>query len=448
VRRAACAVRAKRALTAAGRLALLGDAAHVDALVNSRPPGRKPPSIRAPIMLRELSFVQRRGPQRRRSNLVTLAVLLVLALGVGRAGAESETDRPAPFGETEGVPDAWIVALNDYVSDPQAAAPRLIAIEREAGGELPPMVQVVVADAYLRTGNRRAAQRLFEDVLASDPGYPWNDFGNVGMGTVRMMAGDTEGAELYFGRLTEAVEGSSQAMGNLGMGSALAADGDFADAKQYFDKVGTSQSVDEEVRLAGRFGSATAQYGAGDYEGALQAFEAIAASDPDGPTGRDARFAAARARLALGQVDEATASLRAMTSECDDEPGARRTSRALRNLDARAIGRTWVRNYRTRSWVKLNSDGNSMYSIGGCGLARTTLRAVERGDASLTGVQRVATGAANETTTAPAPPAQPRRDAQPVAAPSSSGSGWLPVLIGVLAALGLGVYLLRRARAS
>src|SRR5690606_25819797 len=107
----------------------------------------------------------------------------------------------------------------------------------------------------------------------------------------------------YFERLTGAEEGSSRALGNLGMGSALAADGRFDEAKKAFDEVGSSNSVDEEVRLAGRFGSATALYGAGDYEGALKAFEEIAARDPDGPIGRDARFAAARARLALGQVD-------------------------------------------------------------------------------------------------------------------------------------------------
>jgi len=396
-------------------------------------------------MLRETrhAFLKRRGPQRPQATLLALAMLVALAIGVGHAGAESEGDRPTPFGPTEGVPDAWIVALNDYVSDPESAGPRLIAIEREAGGELPPMVQVVIADAYLRRGNRRAAQRLFESVLASDPGYPWVDFGNVGMGTVRMMAGDTEGAETYFERLTNAEEGSSRALGDLGMGSALSADGRFEEAKEAFDKVGVSRSVDEEVRLAGRFGSATALYGSGDHEAALAAFEAIAASDPDGPIGRDARFAAARVRFALGQVDEGTASLRSMTADCGEEPRSRRAPRALRNLDARAIGRTWVRNYRTSSWVELNADGNSMYSIDGCALARVTLRAAERGDASLTVVQRVSTATAPEARTE-TQPAQ-RRDAAP-AAPAASGSGWLPFVIAALAAAALAFLWLRRTR--
>ncbi|MEW6271650.1 MAG: tetratricopeptide repeat protein, partial [Thermodesulfobacteriota bacterium] len=245
----------------------------------------------------------RRPARAPRAGLAALVALSLACAPVGAARAESVDEAPQPFEPIDGIPSEWMAALNSYVVDPATNGPRLIAIDRESGGELPPLFQVVTADAYLRSGNRRAAERLFERVLASDPGYPWEDFGNLGMGTTRMMAGDSAAAEQYFGRVADATEGSSRALGNLGLGSALAADGRFEEARAAFDAVGSSTSVDEEVRQAGRFGSASALYGSGDVEGAAEAFEAIAASDPDGPIGRDARYAAARARLALGERD-------------------------------------------------------------------------------------------------------------------------------------------------
>jgi len=388
-------------------------------------------------------------PQRRPgrcSTVVALVVLAALALGAP-ARAEQAGGAPAPFEPAEGVPIEWTIAMNEYVSDPQAGAARLIAIDRNASGDLPPMVQVVIADAYLRTGNRRAAQRLFEQVLASKAGYPFEDFGNLGMGAVRMMAGDTEGAETYFGRLASAEHGSSRVLGDLGLGSALSADGRFDEAREAFAKVSSSTNTDEQVRLAGRFGSATARYGSGDVEGALAEFEAIAASDPDGAIGQDARYAAARARLALGELDEGTAALRTITGDCDDERRGRRASRALRDLDPRAIGRTWVRNYQRTPWFRLQDKEGGMYSIDGCALARSTLRAAERGDASLSGVQRVSTGAAEPPAARTEARPEKRRPASEPAPAGASSSGWLPFAIAAVVVAALGFLWIRRARA-
>ncbi|MBM4247039.1 MAG: tetratricopeptide repeat protein [Deltaproteobacteria bacterium] len=379
--------------------------------------------------------------------VAALALAIALLLGSGTARAESLDDGSAPsvFGPTEGVPDEWIVALNDYVADPAKGGSRLIALTRQSDIELPPMVQLVVADAYLRTGNRRAAQREFEAVLARNAGYPRDDFGNLGMGTVRLMAGDTRGAEEYYGRLEGAGEASSRVLGNLGKGSALAAAGRYDEARAAFDKASSWESVDAEFRQAGRFGSASAQFAAGDYEGALKAFEELAASDPDGPIGRDARFAAARARLALGKFDEGAAGLRKITEDCDDERRTRRPSRALRDLDARAMGRTWVRNYRTRSWTGLFGKGNNMMSIDGCALARATLPAAEREDRRLMGVQRVSTAAATQPEAGrAASPEAGREPAAPAPTPTS-GSSWLPLVVGAILAAAVVALLWRRS---
>jgi tetratricopeptide (TPR) repeat protein len=397
-------------------------------------------------------LAQIRDPRARRRSPSILVALVALALAATTAAAESRGEAPQPFEAMEGVPAEWTAALNAYVADPSANGPRLIAIERAADGNLPPLFQVVIADAYLRAGNRRAAERLFDGVLASDPGYPWEEFGNLGMGAVRMMSGDPAEAQQYFARVADAPEGSSRALGNLGLGSALAAAGRFDEARVAFDEVGSSTSVDEEVRLAGRFGSATALYGAGDVAGAAEAFEAIAASDPDGPIGRDARYAAARARLALGDRDAATAALRSMADDCGDERRTRRAPRALRDLDPRAIGRTWVRNYQRTPWTRLQAEGTSMYSIDGCTLARSTLRAVEHGDASLGAVQQVAAGTATEPRAAA--PAETRRErvergeAASTPAAASAGAGWLPLAVAALAAAVLAFLWLRRARAG
>lgn len=374
-----------------------------------------------------------------------VAALLALLLVSGPAGAESAPEADAPS-RTDAVPEELKVAVTDYVADPMANASRLVALVRRSSDiELPPEVQIVAADAYLRLGNRRAAERLFDQALESNPGYPWEDFGSVGMGTVRLMSGDAEGAEEYFGRLGGATEASSRVLGDLGTGSALATSGRYDDARAAFDKAAAAEGVDMHFRRAGQFGSAAARYAAGDYEGAARAFDELAATDPDGPMGRDARYAAARARLALGQFDEGTDALRAMQARCGDERRTRRPSRALRNLDQRAINRTWLRNYRSNSWKVLFARDGSMYSIDGCALARATLPAAERSDPRLLGaaVQRVSTTTVAEA--APAPRAEP---AAPRSEPAPSGAGWLPFAIAVAAAGALALLWFRRASAS
>jgi tetratricopeptide (TPR) repeat protein len=381
------------------------------------------------------------------------AALVVMLLACGNAAAESADDAAGDVADapsrTDGVAPELKVAVGEYIADPLAGGPRLLTLIRGADiAELPPEVQVVAADAYLRAGNRRAAERLFEKVVEADAGYPWQDFGNVGMGTVRMMSGDTEAAEQYFGQLEGAGEASSRVLGNLGMGSALAASGRFEEAQAAFDKASAANTVEGQFRQAGQFGSAMSRYGAGDYEGAAKAFEELAASDPDGPMGQSARYAAARARLALGQYEEGAEELRALAAACGDERRTRRPSRALRNLDPRAISRSWVKSYRESSWQQLSTKDGSMYALDGCALARATLPAAERNDPRLMGatVQRVSVGAAEPA--AGPDRTEPRAPRSAQGAPSeTSGSGWLPAAVAVLAAAALALLWFRRARA-
>jgi hypothetical protein len=365
-----------------------------------------------------------------------LGALLVCSADARPDGA---SDRPMVVEAVDGVPAAWTEVLNGYMFDPRTYGPRLMAIEREAGAGLPPIFQMAVADAYLRAGNRRAAERIFESSLTQNLGPPWSEFANLGMGTIRLVDGDQDGALDYFVGAAESEGSAAQALGNLGMGAALSASGRFAEAQEAYAETTAIEGVDGRVRDAARFGSAMALYGTGDYTAAAHAFDEIAQSDPNGPTGQDARYAAARARLASGDREASAAALRQLLEGCDPKQGSRRAPRALRNLDARAMGRNWIRNYRTTGWGNLEAKGNSMYSIGGCALARSTLRAIERNDPSLGAVQPIAAPAAARVDAAPAGPAKlppaAGADAAPAASTSGSGSSPLPWVGAAVAAL-------------
>lgn len=393
-----------------------------------------------------------RPPQSRLPGGRLLLLVLAATLAVApRSFAESSDAPPRPYESIEGVPAAWTDVLNGYIFDPAQYGSRLIAIERESGGNLPPVFQMAAADAYWRSGNRRAAERIFEETLSSDAGYPWDDFANLGMGTIRLTSGDAAGAEIYFGHLVDAQEASSQVLGNLGMGSALAESGRFAEAKSAFDAAAAADTVEAQFRQAGKFGSALALYGAGDFAAAARAFDELAKADPDGPMGRDAQFAAARARIAAGDREASTRELQQLVDRCDPKSASRRAPRALRNLDPRAIGRNWVRNYQRTGWGNLEKKGGSMYSIGGCALARSTLRALARNDAALTAIQPVAAHVAAEAPAAAAPApkagrASERHDAAP-AAPQGR-SHWVTISLAVAALAALGALWQMRARGA
>lgn len=368
-----------------------------------------------------------------------VATALVLACA-SVARSQSGSQRPVAFGDFEGVPRAWTEVLNGYVYDPATYGPRLIAIDREAGGNLPPAFRMATADAYLRAGNKRAAEAIFEQSLTQNLGYPWDDFANIGMGTIRLTTGDEAGAQAFFAVVAESDQASARALGSLGIGASLSAEGRFAEAQEAFGEAVAISTGDENLRQAARFGNAMALYGAGDFAAAARAFEEMAKADPDGPLGEDARYAVARALLAQGDQEGGANALRELVASCDPKRTAHRAPRALRNLDARAMGRNWLHNYRKTAWGSFETQSKSMYSIGGCALARSTLRAVERKDPAVLGMQPVAARAEDRAPAAPAPAAKERRlpeaaEAAPAAASDSGMTTPLLVAGAVLALL-------------
>lgn len=379
-------------------------------------------------------FRNGRAAQILRVVLVTLCLILPAA-----ARAEEDAE------DGSGIPPEWADALDGYARDPAGSRAAVLAIEREAGGQLPPQIQVVIADAHLRAGQVDAAERLLRATLEANPGYPWDVFAKLGMGGALMMRGDPEGAETYFADVASANEQTSRIFGNLGLGHALLASDRPMDAKAAFDAAGANPVVDEQFRQAGKFGSATALYAAGDYKGAAEAFDALAASDPKGPIGLDARYAAARARLAMGDRAGSVKALEGMESRCATEKATRRAPRSLRNLDGRAFSRAWLRNYQRMSWYEAMGTKTTMYTIGGCDLARATLRQIQAGNMTGPGFGP-ATGAARAAVQHVAAGSQ---EAAPGVAPvpaEKAGRRWLTWLVAGVAIVSIALLLRRRVR--
>jgi tetratricopeptide (TPR) repeat protein len=272
-----------------------------------------------------------------------------------------------------------------------------------------------------------------------------------------MMMGDPDEAAGYFEEVASAPGSAAQAAGNLGLGHALAASGRPLEAKEAFDAVVENPVVETPMRRGAEFGSASALYAAGEYEAAAKAFDALAAADPESEIGRDARYAAARARLAAGDRDAGVSGLQRLTASCEEgaEPGSGRGTpgrgapRSLRNLDPRAVSRAWLRNYQRTGWKTLFAKGDEspLYTIGGCGLARATLRQVNAGKLEAAPVQQVAATTRVVPAGAPKPAAEgPGAAREAARAEAAESSSWLTWTALAAALVVVAVIWLRRGR--
>jgi hypothetical protein len=209
-------------------------------------------------------------------------------------------------------------------------------------------------------------------------GYPWDDFSNLGMGMMRMTSGDDGGAEIYFDRLIDANEPTSQVLGNLGLGSTLASSGRFAEAQAAFEEAAAT-STESKFQQAAKFGSATALYGTGDYAAAARAFESPSPIRTAGSAAT--RASPRRARIA---ADREAAALRELVETCDPkapraaaraaQPRPARHRAQLRATTSPPAGATW--------------EGCVAVLDGGCSLALDPARSSN--DAQLTSVQLIA----------------------------------------------------------
>src|SRR5262245_39473249 len=100
--------------------------------------------------------------------------LLALGLSASVAAGASETCDEA----------CWRKALQAYAAAPRANRRALLGLEKSGTEGLPAVALLALADAHLRSGERRAADRLFARVIEEDAGDPWTGWAITGRGWI------------------------------------------------------------------------------------------------------------------------------------------------------------------------------------------------------------------------------------------------------------------------
>ena len=244
------------------------------------------------------------------------------------------SDEPKPFEGFEGVPGDRTEVLNGYIRDPGTYGPRLIAIERESGGNLPPIFRMATADAYLRAGNRRAAEQIFEASLAQNPGL-----------SVERLREHRHGARSASPAATRTrrstTSAASPSRSRRRRRSATSAWGGAVGERTLRGGAGgvrrrrRRSTPSSAGPRRGRFGAAMALFGAGTTPRRRR--RSTRSRRRPGRHARRGR-AATRRRAAASRWATARAVRRrcASWSKCDPRKAGRRAPRAMRNLDARA----------------------------------------------------------------------------------------------------------------
>jgi phosphatidylglycerol:prolipoprotein diacylglycerol transferase len=290
------------------------------------------------------------------------AVVGLLAFLVGTAVAVP----PARASTPETPPG--VAELAAYAKDPVRNRRALRRLERSGTEDLPPPVLLAMGDARLRSGQRRAAERLFEEVIARDPGEPWVGWARYGLGWSAVLTGDVDAARAQFEELG-ASEGPLATSARLIVFMLDASDGKPVPPEAY-EQLAQDPSASSSVRDAANLGAAYARYWAGDFAGARKAFQAIAAGS--GPLADDARYGAAWARLRAGDRDGAEVELRALAAGGRSRgPGM---NAALVNLDPRAVVRAGFQRYRRGPLRTPGQDIVEIVQTDGHELARSALR--------------------------------------------------------------------------
>jgi len=352
---------------------------------------------------------------------------LVVAGGIAGLPAPAQGQVPNPLAGAD--------ALAAYARNPLRSRRALRLLEHRGTADLPPVVLIAMADARLRSGQRRQAARLFEEVLAREPGEPWVGWAKLGLGWNALLGGDPDGARPWLEEVGSAGTPTS------GLARLLVALIDASDGKavglKTFDEVARDPQSSPVLRDVSRLGIAYARYWDGDYGGAAAAFErATTSSTPE--LVDDARYGAAWSRIRAGDRAAGEEALRALAAGARTRGSA--ISEALVNLDQRALLRAGFERYR-RGPVRAPEDQIAqLLDSDGARMAREALRHLDAlpeevhhtlrrpiygaSDRELS-IVRVSDGGTaavrSKTAPPPVPPPTPRR------APSPGGGGawWL-----------------------
>jgi len=204
-------------------------------------------------------------------------------------------------------------------------------------------VLLVLADANLRSGRTGAADRLFQEVAAAGAGEPWQSWAAVGRMWTAMQRGEVARA-----RAMVSASGAepSDPLLSLVLGVLEAGQGERAEGIQILSSVLARPNVPRAIRLAAEMGLGLAFYWSGDSNEALARFDGLARRPEAGSITDEARYAAARVQLELGQLAEARGALERLAAQPVVGARDRPVPRSLLDLDPRAVRRGSVRLYR------------------------------------------------------------------------------------------------------
>jgi len=121
------------------------------------------------------------------------------------------------------------------------------------------VVVLLLADARLRQGNRRAAARLFESLLANEPPEQVAAWAEIGLGWTAIADGDTAAASAWFARLAGGAP-ATRALARFMQALIAATDGDDAAAVRGFDTVASDATAPFTLRQSSALGAAYADY--------------------------------------------------------------------------------------------------------------------------------------------------------------------------------------------
>jgi prolipoprotein diacylglyceryltransferase/tetratricopeptide (TPR) repeat protein len=316
---------------------------------------------------------------------VTVAVL---ALAVG-LGSLSTPLAPPAWGQ-QGIPAGtaaaaaelgpeWQKALGTYLQDPRLGRRELRRLARHGTDGLPPFVLMALADAEMRAHHGRRARRMFQAVVDSQPGEPWNSWSELALGSLALRAGDLEEARLHSERAAGAGAGAAP-LAALLEAMAEVRNGDPAKALVAYRRVAAMPEASPPVREVARIGAAYAQYWSGDFSGAAAAFAAVADAHPDGRLADDGRYGAAWARHRAGDDAGALPALRALAAEASGRGRRQPISNALINLEPKAVLKVGTLKATSGPVTMPEQAVIDATDLDGVALARAAIRFVESGE--------------------------------------------------------------------
>jgi len=326
-----------------------------------------------------------------------------------------------------------------YLRDQRAGRRDLLRMAHQLGNEDPPAVRLLVADAYLRSGQMTAARRILQAVLDGNDGPPWTSFADLVLGWMAFGTGRLGAARTHYARIAD--WDLTRETVPVALGLIDAADGREAEATAGLAAAAASAQTPKELRALAKLGIGYAHYWSGRFDAAAGSFEAVSTQEPASVFVDDATYGAAWSWWRLGDQDRALARLHAMAASGAGEGEAERRKHprlplALVNLEPRAVLRASMKRYRDVSLDRPDEQLVRLLDMNGRDLAESALLRMEEGLAPATLSDRPMSGHATEDSDGAAEPPPSARVPAAAAAPRPAPPQW-PAGRLVLLALGV-----------